>query len=529
MFKKSFRFVVFLLSICSLLLSACSDSNDEEHVKYIYSLETGVGCEEVKAIVEMPPASKATRSIEEVFDTENKKISLNSFFDHADKLMVYDVTNAPQKELYTQLHSAVKEGEKEEETNFYLFNYQTSSQITTSTEFAGFYPGFEKDSKVFFPKGKELGINLMLQEGTVEALGKKYDLHWAKKNPSSVSDAQIKINFGEMKRLNGIWAFRFANKEGSEEPQLFDRIDKIRVIGINARGTLDLTKGTIKMMNEKYVPTDHIQLVGSEGKGFGSEFTKKGKYIYCSLLPGNYTKVSVEVCVGDDVYIYKVRDVSGKNKVVNIEANKVYRDRLIFVEKITRPKSIEVAGVEWAPGNFVWMKSENSYCIAPSQAFIAGGGETQHIDKYYDNNDLDLFRFGTIETALNIEERDYCHTASYDIMKRWFVNDCNNLHSAENDKTTEVSKAKYGDLPYYVSVKENWKDKYILPSRDQIQDLEKEDVNIKPVYWSNGSEVVYGIAFWNSKEGEEINRYAFNSEEPTYENFTAEIDDYEVL
>ena len=342
-----------------------------------------------------------------------------------------------------------------------------------------------------------LGVNVSQQEGTLESLGKLYDLQYGRAAVTALKDGKATATVEKMSRKVAIWAISFKDKDANA---LFTNIDYVAILGVKPTGQLDLKTGN-------WVDN------GQEGTGTVTLATKDGSKMngsntfYAAILPGTYTDVTVMVAANNKYYIAKVKN--GKQ----FKEGEIYTNKSVPVSaKDTDKPYVEVAGVQWAKGNFIHYKDKATnkeyWGIAPAQWWISryadqGQGDNGTVigsqffkEGYTDNvNDVDLFRYGAIKEALNLNSgKGKSMPTNKGLVQKWYKGD--GMLAAE---TTDRSQAVTGDIVWYYTY--NNHNKYRMPQKSELAGLLNVNSWAAYCYTDKGNKV-YGMYFCDPKPGQ---------------------------
>lgn len=493
----------------ALSFASCSDTINDEKASNNglpkYELTVNVG-------------SPETRSLK----VENNKVV--SYWEDGENFLVYQVTN-PDTRLtsYSFLSpSGLPSGAKNAR-----LKGEISGDLVKGQELAFLYPGnalqtnmqgsvrsmqrsedtdvykiiepMEKDGDEYVPSKKpslRLGVNISQQEGTLESLGKLYDLQYGRAAVTELKDGKATATVNKMNRKVAIWAISFKNKDANA---LFTNIDYVAVVGVKPTGQLDLKTGN--WVDNGQEGTGTVTLAKKDGSKMNGSDT-----FYAAIIPGTYTDVTVMVAANNKYYIAKVKN--GKE----FKEGEIYTNKSVPVSaKETDKPYVEVAGVKWAKGNFIHYKDKATnkeyWGIAPAQWWISRYADIEQRDGasvvgsqffkegYTDNvNDLDLFRYGAIKEALNLTSASGKSTPlNNTLTQKWFKGE--NLTAAE---VSNKSQAVAGDIVwYYTSENHN---KYRMPSRTDLAGLLNVNSWAAYCYTDKGNKV-YGMYFCDVKPG----------------------------
>ena len=494
----------------ALSFASCSDTINDEKASSNglpkYELTVNVG-------------SPETRSLK----VENNKVV--SYWENGENFLVYQVTS-PDTRLteYSYLSPSGLSGAVKSAR----LRGEISGNLAKGQELAFLYPGnalktnmqgsvrssvrsedtdvykiiepMEKDGDEYVPSKKpslRLGVNVSQQEGTLESLGKLYDLQYGRAAVTELKDGKATATVEKMSRKVAIWAISFKNKDNNA---LFTNIDYVAILGVKPTGQLDLKTGN-------WVDN------GQEGTGTVTLATKDGSKMngsntfYAAIIPGTYTDVTVMVAANNKYYIAKVKN--GKQ----FKEGEIYTNKSVPVSaKDTDKPYVEVAGVQWAKGNFIHYKDKATnkeyWGIAPAQWWISryadqGQGDNGTVigsqffkEGYTDNvNDVDLFRYGAIKEALNLNSgKGKSMPTNKGLVQKWYKGD--GMFAAE---TTDRSQAVTGDIVWYYTY--NNHNKYRMPQKSELAGLLNVNSWAAYCYTDKGNKV-YGMYFCDPKPGQ---------------------------
>lgn len=344
-----------------------------------------------------------------------------------------------------------------------------------------------------------LGVNISQQEGTLESLGKLYDLQYGRAAVTELKDGKATATVNSMSRKVAIWAISFKDKDANA---LFTNIDYVAVIGVKPTGQLDLKTGN--WIDNGQEGTGTVTLAKKDGSKMNGSNT-----FYAAIIPGTYTDVTVMVAANNKYYIAKVKN--GKQ----FKEGEIYTNKSVPVSaKETDKPYVSVAGVQWAKGNFIHYKDKATnkeyWGIAPAQWWISRYADIEQRDGasvvgsqffkdgYKDSaDDLDLFRYGSIQTALDLAtDKGKSLGTNKSLIQKWYTSD--GILAGE---TTNRNQANAGDIVWYhTSVKHN---KYRMPSKTELAGL--LDVNSWAAYcYTDKGNKVYGMYFCDPKPGQPV-------------------------
>ena len=494
----------------ALSFASCSDTINDEKVSSNglpkYELTVNVG-------------SPATRSLK----VENNKVV--SYWENGENFLVYQVTS-PDTRLteYSYLSPSGLSGAVKSAR----LRGEISGNLAKGQELAFLYPGnalktnmqgsvrssvrsedtdvykiiepMELEDGEYVPSKKpslRLGVNISQQEGTLESLGKLYDLQYGRAAVTEMTNGKATATVNSMSRKVAIWAISFKNKDNNA---LFTNIDYVAILGVKPTGQLDLKTGN--WVDNGQEGTGTVTLAKKDGSKMNGSDT-----FYAAIIPGTYTDVTVMVAANNKYYIAKVKN--GKE----FKEGEIYTNKSVPVSaKETDKPYVEVAGVKWAKGNFIHYKDKATnkeyWGVAPAQWWISryadqGQGDNGTVvgsqffkDGYTDDvNDIDLFRFGAIKEALNLKsDKGKSMPTNKGLVQKWYKGD--GMLAAE---TTDRSQAVTGDIVwYYTSEKHN---KYRMPQKSELAGLLNVNSWAAYCYTDKGNKV-YGMYFCDPKPGQ---------------------------
>lgn len=393
-----------------------------------------------------------------------------------------------------------------------------SGNLTTDNELCFFYPGAASKgtSRTITPVTRKkrsntdyyhepndkitnrVELNMSEQDGTVETISKRFDFQWKKVNPSSVQGEDVNVSIGNMERVVSFWGLRFTDKNN----QILTNIDSVYISNVKGTDVFNLGTGKYEELN----PSDESQnivITPPAGKKISSA---GGKYTYVAMFPGTYKEVIIMVYVGNTCYMREYASLT-------FDANKTYHSDLLQMIEPQHQPYVTVQGIKWATGNFIHYGPENGgyWGIAPTQWWISrravmlgsnrkevSSGGTLTTSQFEDTpvqttDDVDLFRYGAIESALQLNRGDY-KAKSTDIAKTFWNNDRPLI-------THEVNRAqaKYGDIVWYYTM--NNQQRYRMPNEAEMNTL-YSNANVRAAFcYTDKGTIVYG-AYFTSNNGE---------------------------
>ena len=494
----------------ALSFASCSDTINDEKVSSNglpkYELTVNVG-------------SPATRSLK----VENNKVV--SYWENGENFLVYQVTS-PDTRLteYSYLSPSGLSGAVKSAR----LRGEISGNLAKGQELAFLYPGnalktnmqgsvrssvrsedtdvykiiepMELEDGEYVPSKKpslRLGVNISQQEGTLESLGKLYDLQYGRAAVTEMTNGKATATVNSMSRKVAIWAISFKNKDNNA---LFTNIDYVAILGVKPTGQLDLKTGN--WVDNGQEGTGTVTLAKKDGSKMNGSDT-----FYAAIIPGTYTDVTVMVAANNKYYIAKVKN--GKE----FKEGEIYTNKSVPVSaKETDKPYVEVAGVKWAKGNFIHYKDKATnkeyWGVAPAQWWISryadqGQGDNGTVigsqffkENYKDDvNDIDLFRYGAIKEALNLtSDKGKSMPTNKGLVQKWYKGD--GMLAAE---TTDRSQAVTGDIVWYYTY--NNHNKYRMPQKSELAGLLNVNSWAAYCYTDKGNKV-YGMYFCDPKPGQ---------------------------
>lgn len=506
--KKNILFPIACALMAAPLLTSCQDDVDssagENSNTHTYSLVV-----DASEGLQQAPASRAL--------TEDASHNIKSSWANEDEILTYVINDGLEATNYSTItNKNLGNGNR--------FDGEIASKkaITTSSQIAFLYPGkaaqgkdktitpvvLSKERSSLFheesDKTQELvALDLTQQDGTAETIGNRFDFQWTKQSPKFVNGKTVNVNIGKMKRLVTIWGLRFTDDKNKP----LANIDSIYVSNVKGSDVLKLSDGTFVDGN----PEDEVMNVVLKPKA-GKKFSSVGgNYTYVAFLPGTYEDVVVTAYVGSKVYQKSYSSIT-------FGSDKIYRTDLLKMEDTKQKAYVEIQGIKWATGNFIHYKegSQEYWGIAPTQWWISrravmlnsnrkevsSGGILQssqfESSPKQTTDDVDLFRFGSIEKALS-----FTGIAGLDT---WGKTEISQQISSDG---------KHGDIAWYYT-KDN-KRKYRIPTEAELKTL-YTTAHVIPAYcYTDKGTVVYG-AFFTTNNGER--KKLFPTKAKKYDKYT---------
>lgn len=509
MMKKNVLFPVACVLMAAPLLTSCHDDVDsstaENTTIHTYSLVA----DGTNALQQEP----ATRALKE--DAAHK---IKSEWGKKDEILAYVVgDDGLQADDYSYIKNENLGGKSSFDGNI-----DSKNTITTNSEIAFLYPGkaAQGNNRTITPvvenndrsslyhvtsdkTQKLVELNLSKQDGTAKTIGERFDFQWTKQKPKKVEGKKVDISLGKLKRIVTIWGLRFTN----ESNQPLTNIDSIYISNVKSSDIFNLDEGTFVQNNFDDERTNLV-IKPEQGQTLSSA---NGKYTYAAFIPGTYTDVVVMVFAKNKVY---QRTYSS----ITFNEGNIYRSDLLKMEEPKQKASVEVQGVQWATGNFIHYGPVNGgyWGIAPTQWWISK--RAMYIDSHRNEttsggtlvssqfanapeqtaDDVDLFRFGDIEYALNLNTDKFKSGKNLNIEQKFYVGD-----GPLKPETSDRTKAKFGDLVWYHTM--NNHRKYRYPTETDILSL-YNDANVQPAYcYTDKGTLVYG-AYYTTNKGGSVSR-----------------------
>ena len=509
MMKKNVLFPVACFLMAAPLLTSCHDDVDsstaENTTIHTYSLVA----DGTNALQQEP----ATRALSE--DAAHK---IKSEWGEQDEILTYVVGG---DDLHTANYSYITNKNLGGKSRF-DGEIASSAALTTNSEIAFLYPGkaAQGDKRTITPVVKSddrsslyheasdktqklVELNLSKQDGTAKTIGERFDFQWTKQKPKKVEGKKVDVSLGKLKRIVTIWGLRFTN----ESNQPLTNIDSIYISNVKSSDIFNLDAGTFVENNFDDERTNLV-IKPEQGQTLSSA---NGKYTYAAFIPGAYTDVVVMVFANNKVYQRTYSSITFNEGIV-------YRSDLLKMEEPKQKAFVEVQGVQWATGNFIHYGPVNGgyWGIAPTQWWISK--RAMYIDSHRNEtssggtlvssqfanspeqttDDVDLFRFGDIEYALNLSTDKFKSGKNLNIEQKFYEGD-----GPLRKETSDRSKAKNGDIVWYHTM--NNHRQYRYPTETDILSL-YNDANVQPAYcYTDKGTLVYG-AYYTTNKGGSVSR-----------------------
>ena len=393
-----------------------------------------------------------------------------------------------------------------------------SGSLKTSNDLCFFYPGVAStgSSRTITPVTRtkvsntdyyhdasdnitnRVELNMTRQDGTAETIGRRFDYQWKKVRPSSIQGTNVNVSIGSMERIISIWGLRFTDNNN----QILTHIDSVYISNVKGSDVFNLGTGKFEEHN---LTDESMNIVINPAAGTKIS-SAGGKYTYVAMLPGTYKNVLVMAYVGNTCYKKEFASLT-------FDVNRVHHSDLLKMQEVEREPYVEVQGIKWATGNFIHYGPENGgyWGIAPTQWWISrravmlgsnrkevSSGGTLTTSQFEDapvqtTDDVDLFRYGVIENALQLNMADF-KAMNTDIAKKFWNND-KSLFTQEVNR----AQAKYGDIVWYYTM--NNHQRYRMPNEAEMNTL-YSNANARAAYcYTDKGTIVYG-AYFTSNNGE---------------------------
>ena len=509
-------------AIAMIGFTACSDTDNvngdvAQDGSYVYNVEVSAGTDST--------THAATRTLK--LDEQNNVLSR---WAAGDKIFIYNTADNNQSTEQTYSTLTSKSGGSKG-TSF-QGTVKSKNQLKVNNKFAFFYPaaGLEEGSVglVSTKETKEanqgvtisyhdvsntiteyVSLNMNKQNGTLENIDKKFDFNWGsdllKEVPQNVNNIKLKANF---ERKVAIWGMKFKIVNGQSGTGFIEDIDSVKINGLRSYDVLNLKNGTFVGTNDE---KEYTITIANKDR---SKLNLTKGYIWTAFLAEDaLTNFTITVYTQDGVYT--------KTASKLFETGYDYRSN-ITVEKVTPQPYVKVKDVMWATGNFIHYKqgSDEYWGIAPAQWWISNYGDNPSVDNKVDNknivknglgsqnwyidnhngrytqtsDDLDLFRWGDIAEALNLNSNAYLNGTAFSMNGRFYKRDATPGFFG-NDPVNK-SQAKFGDIVKYHTEKSGRDYYYKYPTLDQLKNLQKNSVTKVPAFcYTDKGNKIYGIFY----------------------------------
>lgn len=516
-------------AIAMIGFTACSDTNDvagdvTQQEGYVTTIQVTAAADKA--------AQAGTRALK-----PNANNQIESEWKSGDKMFIYDIadndnSNEANYSLVTMAASSNKQ--KADFTG----EVKTLSPMKATDNLAFFYPGTavegektveQVDPKIYNETDKGVNIkyhtsenpstnqkygirstvslDMKKQDGTLATIDQKFDYNWGIAKP-----VEIKNNDGQkvaktevtLNRKVTIWGMRFL---ASSSIGQIKNIDSVKINGLRSYDVLNLKDGNfVGTSDEK----EYMITLANKDK---SKIQLEKDYVWVAFLAEDAsTNFTITVYTQDGVY------TKTASKVFNTGYD--YRSK-ITVEKITPQPYVTVNNVTWATGNFIHYKqgTKDYWGIAPAQWWISNYGDNPSTANRVDNkdivkdgvgsqhwyignhngrytqtsDDLDLFRWGDIAEALNLNSNAYLNGTAFSMNGRFYKRDATPGFFGNNP--VDKSEAKFGDIVKYYTEKTGRSYYYKYPTLAQLEGLQNSVTKIPAFCYTDKGNKIYGIYY----------------------------------
>ena len=518
-------------AIAMMGLAACSDTNDvagdmTQQEGYVTTIQVTAG----------NAAQAGTRAL-----TPDANNNIVSEWVNGDKMFIYDLNDADKsKEANYSLVTMAANNSNKKKADF-IGKVKSVNAMNTNHELAFFYPGTavegEKTVEQVDPtphhetKGgvnlkyhtsenpstnekygirSTVSLDMKKQDGTLTTIDQKFDYNWGKAKPT-----EVKIDNGQkvvktevtLNRKVTIWGMKFKIVNGPSSTGFIEDIDSVKINGLRSYDVLNLKDGTfVGTSDEK----EYMITVANKDQ---SKIKLQNGYVWVAFLAENAsTNFTLTVYTQSGVY------TKTASKLFNTGYD--YRSN-ITVEKITPQPYVTVNNVRWATGNFIHYKkgSEDYWGIAPAQWWISNYGDNPSVANRVDNNnivknglgsqnwyidnhngrytqtsdDLDLFRWGDITEALNLNSNAYLGGTAFSIDEKYYKGKL--TPGGLFNRPVDKSEAKFGDIVKYYTEKTGRSYYYKYPTLAQLEGLKNSATKIPAFCYTDKGNKIYGIYY----------------------------------
>lgn len=535
--KQSLQFLYGAIAMMGL--AACSDTNDvagddTQQEGYVTTIQVTAG----------NAAQAGTRAL-----TPDANNNIVSEWKNGDKMFIYDIAdNDNSNEANYSLVTMAANNSNKKKADF-TGKVKTLSPMKATDDLAFFYPGTavegektveQVDPTTYNEKDITKGIDIKYhtsenpntnqkygirstvsldmkkQDGTLTTIDQKFDYNWGKAKPT-----EVKIDNGQkvvktevtLNRKVTIWGMKFKIVNGPSSTGFIEDIDSVKINGLRSYDVLNLKDGTfVGTSDEK----EYMITVANKDK---SNIQLQNGYVWVAFL-AEPPKSGQTVATDFTITVYTKDGIYTKTAKKKFETGYDYRSNII-VEKITPQPYVTVNNVKWATGNFIHYKqgSEDYWGIAPAQWWISNYGDNPSVDNKVDNknivknglgsqnwyidnhngrytqtsDDLDLFRWGDITEALNLNSNAYLGGTAFSIDEKYYKKKLGpgGLLNQEVDK----SQAKFGDIVKYYTEKTGRSYYYKYPTLAQLEGLQNSVTKIPAFCYTDKGNKIYGIYY----------------------------------
>ena len=516
-------------AIAMIGFTACSDTNDvagdvTQQEGYVTTIQVTAAADKA--------AQAGTRALK-----PNANNQIESEWKSGDKMFIYDIAdNDNSNEANYSLVTMAARSNKQKAD--FTGEVKTLSPMKATDNLAFFYPGTavegektveQVDPKIYNETDKGVNIkyhtsenpstnqkygirstvslDMKKQDGTLATIDQKFDYNWGIAKP-----VEIKNNDGQkvaktevtLNRKVTIWGMRFL---ASSSIGQIKNIDSVKINGLRSYDVLNLKDGNfVGTSDEK----EYMITLANKDK---SKIQLEKDYVWVAFLAEDAsTNFTITVYTQDGVY------TKTASKVFNTGYD--YRSN-ITVEKITPQPYVTVNNVTWATGNFIHYKqgTKDYWGIAPAQWWISNYGDNPSTANRVDNkdivkdgvgsqhwyignhngrytqtsDDLDLFRWGDIAEALNLNSNAYLNGTAFSMNGRFYKRDATPGFFGNNP--VDKSEAKFGDIVKYYTEKTGRSYYYKYPTLAQLEGLQNSVTKIPAFCYTDKGNKIYGIYY----------------------------------
>ena len=515
-------------AIAMIGFTACSDTNDvagdaTQQEGYATTIQVTAG----------NAAQAGTRAL-----TPDANNNIVSEWKSGDKMFIYDIAdNDNSNETNYSLVTMAANSSNKQKADF-TGAVKTLKPMKATDDLAFFYPGtavegektVEQVSPTIYNETKDgvnikyhisedqttnkkygirstVSLDMKKQDGTLATIDQKFDYNWGIAKP-----VEIKNNNGQkvaktevtLNRKVAIWGMKFL---ASSSIGQIKNIDSVKINGLRSYDVLNLKDGTfVGTSDEK----EYMITLANKDK---SKIKLEKDYVWVAFLAENAsTNFTITVYTQDGVYT--------KTASKLFKTGYDYRSN-ITVEKITPQPYVTVNNVTWATGNFIHYKqgTKEYWGIAPAQWWISNYGDNPSVDNRVDNknivknglgsqnwyidnhngrytqtsDDLDLFRWGDIAKALELNSNAYLNGTAFSMNGRFYKRDATPGFFGNNP--VDKSEAKFGDIVKYYTEKTGRSYYYKYPTLAQLEGLKNSATKIPAFCYTDKGNKIYGIYY----------------------------------
>lgn len=529
--KQSLQFLYGAIAMMGL--AACSDTNDvagddTQQEGYTTTIQVTAAAGNV--------AQAGTRAL-----TPDANNNIVSEWVNGDKMFIYDIAdNDNSNEANYSLVTMAANSSNKKKADF-TGAVKTLSPMKATDDLAFFYPGTavegEKTVEQVDPEiynetdggvnikyhtsenptnNKKYGIrstvslDMKKQDGTLTTIDQKFDYNWGKAKPTEIKDdngQKVAKTEVTLNRKVTIWGMKFKIVNGPSSTGFIKDIDSVKINGLRSYDVLNLKDGNfVGTSDEK----EYMITVANKDK---SKIQLQNDYVWVAFLGENAsTNFTITVYTQDGVYTKTASKI--------FKTGYDYRSN-ITVEKITPQPYVTVNNVTWATGNFIHYKkgSQEYWGIAPAQWWISNYGDNPSTANRVDNkdiiknglgsqnwyigdhngrytqtsDDLDLFRWGDITEALNLNSNAYLGGTAFSIDEKYYKGKL--TPGGVFNRPVDKSEAKFGDIVKYHTEKTGRSYYYKYPTLAQLEGLKNSVTKVPAFCYTDKGNKIYGIYY----------------------------------